>query len=610
MTGISYELGSLAKLMTAIKDFLTSIGVPLGMFAPLAWLWNQGHWSLLPLGAALLLGGHVYWLGKRLPGYQDKFIALSDLNAQKSQTYAALQRLLARSAQNIPIGKPVAPAALGASQSVSSWHTSLDWAEKWFSRHLGAEIWTYKGFNRLLLFALVYPLAFLLLTWLLTDAGQIGPLTVMPSFGKDTIGFLKRLVVTILVPLPALPVVWILKYRRQWMPEPGRIVGLFVYCAFLVLIIVLAVLSLIFFRTVDAWRNAGAIIGVGLVVSIMVAILLAQAAAVNDTKNDEYRIAMLPVAVIVTASAFATLVGVGPSIVIAAGATSEFFVMLLLLKWLATRPIRKLGDHLKAVCTVLVLLTLHLLLVVIFTPTLTITPTEVAASSTSFALILFFGLLPLSNALFDWISIGATRHFLRKISAGSHWAIGLIAVDVLLGLLLTAGLFLFVLYILKIMQVSGWGVDAAVMVTQFRANPLDPQVSWIAMLALTNMLPTLIHLVISFWGLVSRQMHMPREHVGAQVHSLVALLDTNGRFVGPAVATPQTSLILGSNGQTIAAKPAPAPVHQPISTADLNALFNYLYVDHWLVPFTVLGVVVALWSQYLSVLAWFLGLLV
>ncbi len=594
--------------MSSIKEFLASIGLPLGMLAPLAWLWNQGHWSLVPLAAALLLGGHAYWLGKRLPGYHDEFTALTELNAQKSQTYATLQRLLARSALSMPMGMPNAPTALGTSQSVSRWHTSLDWAETWFSRHLGSEIWTYTGFNKLLILALIYPLAFLLLTWLLTDAGQIGPLTVMPSFGRDTIGFLKRLVVIMLIPLPALPVVWILKYRRQWMPEPGRIVGLFVYCAFLVLILVLTVLSITFFQTIDAWSNAGAIIGVGLVLSMMVAILLAQMVAANDTKNDEYRVAMLPVGVIVTASTFATLGGIGSSIVIAAGTLSEFFVMLSLFRWLATRPIRKLGDHLKAVCIVLILLTLHLLLVVVFLPTLTITPTEVVASSTSFALILFFGLLPLSNAIFDWISIGATRHFLRKISAGSNWTVGLITVDVMLALLLTAGLFILVLSILKIMQISGWGVDAAMMVTQFRANPLDPQVSWIAMLALTNMLPTLVHLVISFWGLASNQIRMPREYVGAQVHSLLALMDTNGRFVRQALLSPQALSLVSVSGQPITAQPVPSPMHQPISAADLNALFNYLYVDRWLVPLTVLGVVIALWSQYLKVLAWFLAL--
>jgi hypothetical protein len=596
MTVLSYELGSHAKLMTAIKDFLSSIGVPIGMLTPLAWLWSQGHWSMLLLAAALLFGAHVYWLGKRLPWHQGRFSELSELNAQKNLTYASLQRRLARAGQALPL---VSAAALKHNPSTNSWHVSLGSAEAWFSRHLGAQVWSYAGFNKLLLFALAYPMVFLLLTWLITDVGQMGQATVLPSYGAGCFGFFKRMGVCALIMLPWLSFILVRRIRPGWvLPEAStkdffKVVFLFVVAWFI---------STRALQFAGAFADAGVLVIAG---SLVLALVLALARALA--------LAHAGVGALVLAGTLAlalALSGVGgfAAAVTFAGVGSG--AMFLIDFNLNKHPLKSPRWDGLFVLILTFCLAGAVSAVTYFVPLWVSDASSLAASKKSFTVLLFLDILPLCNALFDWVSLGATRLCLRQIAAGRYGAVVLVVLDIILGLLLTAGLFAIVLKILQWMQAAGWGIDAQAMVATFRANPLDPQVSWIAMLALTNMLPTLIHLVISFWGLVSRQIRMPREHVGAQVHSLLGLLDANGRFVGQAVAAPQASPILGVNGQAFAAKLAPAPSYQPISTADLNALFNYLYVDHWLVLLTVLGVVVALWSQYLTVLAWFLGLLV
>jgi hypothetical protein len=598
MTGISYELGSRAKLMTAVKELLSNIGLPLGILAPLAWLWNQGHGSLMLLAAALLLGAHVYLLDKRLPGHQGKFTELSELNAQKSQVYASLQRRLVLASWVLPVGNPVSAQPAGFTSAASRWRVTLAWADAWFNRHLGGEIWTYAVFIRLFSFAVAYPMVFILAMWVLTDVGQMGRATILPSYGLGWVGFVKRLGVCFLLALPIFP--WIIAriFRPHWVKLHS---GTKHHRKWLIPSVLLFLIGQVSLASLGMFPFTFTL--------ILVLGFLLRAAANDRTSGPILFAFIFSVAVM---GAFPTGVGDEVSVwafVIVVSTVSA--AASLMDTFLEKRDALGLARHqFFAVGGITVCLALVLFAAVFLGPQFAANSNWFGATEIAFTMVLFLGILPLCNALFDWLSVSVTRMCLRQIAAKLHWAVGLILLDIALGLALTVGLFALVLKILQWMQAAGWGIDAQAMVAAFRADPLDPQVSWIAMLALTNMLPTLIHLVISFWGLVSAQMRMPREHVGAQVHSLVALLDANGRFVGPAVAPPQTSLILGSNGRAIAAKPAPTPAHQPISTADLNALFNYLYVDHWLVLLTVLGVVVALWSQYLTVLAWFLGLLV
>jgi hypothetical protein len=578
--------------MGFIKDIFASMGLPIGMLAPLVWLYSQGHWALMLLAAALMLGGYVYWLGKRLPWHQTKFTDLSELNDQKAKTYASLQRRLARAGQAMPSAS-AAPSGSPANNAVTSrWHASVGWAEAWFSRQLGADIWTYAGFNKLLLFALAYPLVFMLLTWLLTDVGQMGEAVVLPSYGTGWLAFFKRFGVFLLMLLPFLPFVIAKCLRPKWLGFGSTTKNnLKVFASSVVLFI----LSQEVLRSIELGAVLGAVVG-----AVVLAVAVAGAVVGAVTVLGAGAVA------VADADAVAGAVAVAGA---SAGASAVvvFFAIDLLVD--AMDKGKHQSSILQCIAVVAVTMTLAILVcaVTYFAPQWTTDTGQLSASKLAFTIMLFMGILPLCNALFDWLSVGFTRYCLRSMASGKLSAAVLVVADIVIGLLLTVGLFALVLKILQWMQLAGWGIDAKAVVTAFRANPLDPQVSWIAMLALTNMLPTLVHLVITFWGLFTAQIRLPRADVAVQVHSLLGLLDANGRFVGQA--TPNlASSILDTRGQAIAAKPVAVVSHQNISSDDLNALFNYLYVDYWLVLLTIAGVVIALWSQYLAVLGWFLGL--
>jgi hypothetical protein len=577
--------------MDVVKNIVTGLGLPAFLLALLTGLYNQGLWSWIPLAIAVLLGVYAYVLRKRWPSHLAKFEELKDLNDQKNQTYASLQRRLARAAVAMPLPSPPAPAASlpGNITPPSRWHASLGWAEAWFSRHLGADIWTYAGFNKLLLFALVYPLVFLLLTWLLTDMGQMGQATVLPSHGLGWRGFFKRLGLCAIVFLPLLPLAWAIKFRPAWI-APDASGKDFLKVAIPIFVIFLGCQYVL--KHVDAGVGAG-IVAFAFAFAFAGAFVGAFASAVA----------------FVVAGAFSGAVAVSVSGAFIVAVVVVFPVAIAvfwLARFLEDRAQSSLRNHVIAVLGLVFVLTSVMLTATYLAPLRTTDISQLSASKPAFTLLLFIGILPLCNAVFDWLSVGVTRLCLRSMAAGSRFAALVFLADLLIGIGLTVGLFALVLQILQWMQAAGWGVDAKAIFVAFRANPLDPQVAWIAMLALTNMLPTLIHLAISFWGIFSAQIRLPRTHVAAQVHSLLGVLDANGRFVGQTAAP--ASLILNANGQTLTPKPTGAKAHQAISPGDLDALFNYLYVDYWLVLLTVLGVVVALWSQYLKFLAWVLGL--
>ncbi len=84
-------------------------------------------------------------------------------------------------------------------------------------------------------------------------------------------------------------------------------------------------------------------------------------------------------------------------------------------------------------------------------------------------------------------------HLISEVAAVRHF---LDAADLFL--------YVFVIYILKWLQFCGWGIDAQEIYRRFLSSPWDSQTSWITLLALTNLLPTLSHLLALclsvFWG--------------------------------------------------------------------------------------------------------------
>ena len=146
---------------------------------------------------------------------------------------------------------------------------------------------------------------------------------------------------------------------------------------------------------------------------------------------------------------------------------------------------------------------------------LTLRKDALAASSVSFILIFMFGFLPLINAVVDWVSINATRTFIARMQAGApRGEVGrLYFYDVAVALALTVIDYAAALAVIWMMQRFGWQVDVKSVLVELRDNPWSGQSTWLLTLAVTNFIPTLIHVALWMFGSVQSRDADTRAHI-------------------------------------------------------------------------------------------------
>jgi hypothetical protein len=124
-------------------------------------------------------------------------------------------------------------------------------------------------------------------------------------------------------------------------------------------------------------------------------------------------------------------------------------------------------------------------------------------------ILLFFGLLTLLNAPFDWASLGLTRALLRRgLEPGGWWPYGFALVDAALAAVIIAALALTMVVGVQAfdaLAVHGGGspvlpLDA--LFTGIAEHPSAPEYWWLYALLLSTMIPSLVNLVISGASLV------------------------------------------------------------------------------------------------------------
>lgn len=213
-------------------------------------------------------------------------------------------------------------------------------------------------------------------------------------------------------------------------------------------------------------------------------------------------------------------------------------------------------------------------------------PRLLDAGRPAFVVLVFLGLLPLWNAALDVLSVGTTRLFLiRYLATGRGWW-WMTALDIGIALLLTVLLFWGVLAGFGVLQHWGWGVDAQAMARRFRDDPTSPAVNWILWMALTNLLPTLLHLCLACAGVVSGWL--------LRDEAFASSLRAQGR------AMPATGL-LAANAAPLPASAAPGTrlvLKAPLTTAQAHKLVNWVYCDFWLAAALPWCVALALWPLW------------
>ena len=119
--------------------------------------------------------------------------------------------------------------------------------------------------------------------------------------------------------------------------------------------------------------------------------------------------------------------------------------------------------------------------------------------------LIFLGLLPLINSVFDWLSLAVTRSLLKHVAshseATSHIALNAVF-GLALGVVLLAVLAMTItaaLQTMDLLSVSGGGqelFDIAGVLHRVHTNPADPAVWWVYFTLFSTLLPTLAHAAI------------------------------------------------------------------------------------------------------------------
>ncbi len=211
-----------------------------------------------------------------------------------------------------------------------------------------------------------------------------------------------------------------------------------------------------------------------------------------------------------------------------------------------------------------------------------------------FVVLVFLGLLPILNAVFDTISVVVTRAFLRRYLATGRGWFWMTVVDLLVAVGLTVLLYWSVMHLFEVLQWLGWRIDAKGMRDQFRADPTNPQVSWILAMALTNIIPTLLHLSLAVAGLWSGWL----------------LRDEGFAEAMRTLQVKPTSLIVVPGYQPPIDPTALPTLSKPLSSSQANKLVNWVYFDFWLAALLVPAMALALWRvwrELVTVMAGWLG---
>ena len=165
-----------------------------------------------------------------------------------------------------------------------------------------------------------------------------------------------------------------------------------------------------------------------------------------------------------------------------------------------------------------------------------------------------------------------------------------------MALLLTVLLFWGVFAGFGLLQHWGWGVDAAAMVHRFRHDRGDPQVSWVLWMALTNVLPTLLHVGLACAGLWSGW--LLRDDVFASA------LRAKSKPGAP------TGLLTAAGTAQPGRAPTTLSLQAPLQKPEAVKLMNWVYVDFWLAVLLPFCLLLAAWPAWqwlmLRALAWVL----
>lgn len=383
----------------------------------------------------------------------------------------------------------------------------LERTDSWIALWSGSERWSLAGFDRCWLIALVYPMAVLMLVWAATNNGNLGSATVLTPVDDAW-----RRWATVL----AITVAYMIGYRfvpsSHWFRQLStRIVpidrqnvfwahlaatifdrpyfGIFV--AMVLAVVVGAIPALIVSGPLAlvSLANAGA--------STSVIVLALCIAGLRVLAGGDIGVVAVAIAV---AFAFAGALGT-----FGVGAAVGIFIILVVMYSHQIRSLLVTHTAKRSVAVYVVVTAYSMLyaLSILLIPHLPrwgfpLASDALNGNGTPFVMLTFLGAIPLLNGVADWVSLNATRAFISRMQTGATRGIvaRLYMWDIAVALLLTIFVYGATLGILLLMQRGGWQVDVKSILAELRDNAWSGQSTWLLALAVTNFIPTLVHMVL------------------------------------------------------------------------------------------------------------------
>ena len=354
----------------------------------------------------------------------------------------------------------------------------MAWVDRWFgpvgetadgswqARWLGCQPWTGLAFGRLLWLAVFYPIFFLLLSWWLTNKGNIGALEILPSAD------LWRRSLTIIAWIPVGFALYRFNKTRGWQTW-----------AWVTIALALALIGAV--GVAGALGGAGA----GAAATAFVGVI-AIAGAFG---------AALTVAFAGAGAVAVTGAGTG-----AVGACIGIGIgIALLFDSSQSKTVHK-GRLGRFWIGGWILLNLYLML----TAVIIVFWGDPETLFDAFTILLFLGILPLANVPLDWVSFGVTRGLLHAIAEGHHSAplslfFGVLDLILALLFLLLVGLSTMG-GIWLVNAIAVWGgstpvVDLPALWRQLHTGGWRENL-WIWAMLGSTLIPTFIHFVVAMFA--------------------------------------------------------------------------------------------------------------
>ena len=329
---------------------------------------------------------------------------------------------------------------------LKTYHDILDWFLGKLKKHLGEKPWGPKSYDWCLRWAVAYPIASIFVIWSIT--------------GENTSGI------------------------QGFLPD-AQLVSRLIF----IIGISLFVFGFYKFNTTEGWKR---LIWLAFAAAFAAAFAGAAAAAAAGAVAVAFAFAFA----VAVAVAFAVAVAVAVAVAFA-GAVAVAVAILYLHHTLTKRG----WESISHINTWVFYISVLLLLSYFSGP--------LGFNDNSRSLLVFLATLPLINVVFDWLSLGVTRHLLQKTLEGINpiWnsLLDLLAaIIILIALAITTIAFL---QLMNILAIAGGAkepmINLANILQTLRARPWDVSVWWIYIILFSTLLPTFVHAMIATGHLVT-----------------------------------------------------------------------------------------------------------